>query len=94
VSCVHPGGIKTNIARNCRFREGANKKTDKDSTVKLFEKIAKTTAEKAADIIVTGIQKNKRRILVGTDAHIMDWTIRLFPVSFVRLVGFLIKKAR
>lgn len=92
VSCVHPGGIKTNIVRNSRFRESANKKINKENLEKLFDKAAKTTAEKAADIIVRGIKNNKRRILVGTDALIMDWLTRLLPISCVRLIGFLIKK--
>jgi len=93
VSCVHPGGIKTNIARDSRFHEGANKGTDKETMVKLFDnKLARITADEAADIIVRGIQKNKRRILVGQDAFILDWMHRLFPVSSVRLFGFITKK--
>ena len=92
VSCVLPGGIKTNIARNSRFREAANKRIDKEALVKLFDKVAKTSPEKAADIIVNGIKKNKTRILVGSDAYFFDLMIRIFPVSFVRKVGKIIKR--
>ncbi|MBU0995757.1 MAG: SDR family oxidoreductase [Proteobacteria bacterium] len=94
VSCVHPGGIKTNIARNSRFYESANKELDKDGTVKLFDKLAMTTADKAAQIIIQGIKKNKRRIMVGMDAKIMDWLTRLFPLATVKLMGIVTKKAK
>ena len=61
--------------------------------VNLFNnKLARITADKAADIVVKGIQKNKRRILVGLDAFILDWMHRLFPVSSVRLLGLITKK--
>ena len=38
-------------------------------------------------IIITGIKKNKLRIMVGTDAYVMDWLKRLFPVGFQKLAG-------
>lgn len=95
VSCVHPGGIKTNIARNSRFVEAANKNLNSEKSIRIFEeKMAHITADKAAEIIVGGIKKNKRRIMVGVDAYLMDWLTRFFPVSFVKLMGFLTKKAK
>ena len=66
VTAVHPGGIKTAIARNARVSASE----DKAATAKLFdEKLAKMTPEKAAEIIVKGILGNKARVLVGLDAH-------------------------
>ena len=66
VTSVHPGGIKTAIARNARVSD----KEDKEATAKLFdEKLASMTPEKAAEIIVKGILKNQARVLVGLDAH-------------------------
>jgi len=66
VTAVHPGGIKTAIARNARVSD----KEDKAATAKLFdEKLATMTPEKAAAIIVKGIRKNQARVLVGLDAH-------------------------
>jgi len=55
--------------------------------VELFDKMARTTAEKAAEKIISGIKKDKRRILVGLDAHILDWLTRLFPVQFVKVMA-------
>ena len=66
VTVVHPGGIKTAIARNARV----SSREDKERTAKLFdEKLAKMTPERAAEIIVRGILHNRARVLVGLDAH-------------------------
>lgn len=92
VSCVHPGGIKTNIARNTRFYKSPGNQTSHDDAVKRFDKIARTTAEKAAEKIIAGIRKDKRRIMVGLDAHIMDWLTRLFPVRFVKVMAYLFSR--
>jgi NADP-dependent 3-hydroxy acid dehydrogenase YdfG len=66
VTSVHPGGIKTAIARSAR----TSAKEDASATAKFFdEKLAKTTPEKAAEVIINGILKNQARVLVGLDAH-------------------------
>lgn len=66
VTSVHPGGIKTAIARSARVSD----KEDQAATAKLFdEKLARMTPERAAEIIVKGITKNQARVLVGLDAH-------------------------
>ena len=68
VTSVHPGGIKTAIARNARVSD----KEDKAATAKLFDqKLARMTPERAAEIIVKGVTKNQARVLVGIDAHAM-----------------------
>ena len=88
VSCVHPGGIQTNIASNFRFYKAADPTLGRDDAVAFFNRvIAGTTADKAAQIIIAGIKKDKLRIMVGTDAYVMDWLKRLLPVGFQRLMG-------
>lgn len=87
VSCVHPGGIKTNIARNTRFYKSPGNKMTHEQSVNAFDKMAKTSADKAADQIISGMLKNKRRILVGADAYVLDGLTRLFPVKFVGWVA-------
>ena len=88
VSCVHPGGIKTNIVNNARFFKSSDTSMAKEEAAAFFNRvIANTTADKAAKIIISGIKKDKARIMVGTDAYVMDWLKRLFPVWFQKLVG-------
>jgi NAD(P)-dependent dehydrogenase (short-subunit alcohol dehydrogenase family) len=73
VTCVHPGGIKTNIARNARYAE-----SDEDA-MKKFETSFITTPEKAAQIIIAGIRRKKARIIVGPDAKVLYFLSRLSP---------------
>jgi NAD(P)-dependent dehydrogenase (short-subunit alcohol dehydrogenase family) len=88
VSCVHPGGIKTNIVNNAKFFKSSDTSMAKEEAAAFFNRvIANTTADKAAKIIISGIKKDKARIMVGTDAYVMDWLKRLFPVWFQKLVG-------
>ncbi len=70
---VHPGGIRTNIVRNARARGDAGVAVD----VSQFDKIARTTPERAAEVIVEAVLKNKRRVLVGPDAKVIDFVSRL-----------------
>ena len=83
VCCIHPGGIKTNIARNSRS-------TDPDSVVEeraqTFERLARTTPESAAEQILRAAQKRKKRLLIGTDAKYLSLISRLFPVNYPRLI--------
>lgn len=72
VSCVHPGGIKTAIAKNASSDEG-----DVDEkAVGMFDKYTLTTADRAADIILKGAAAGKQKILVGPDAVVIDLLIR------------------
>ena len=88
VTCVHPGGIKTNIVRNARFHKAAiTGMTHKDTALAFEKYIAFTTAEKAARKIISGVKKDKHRIMVGLDAYVYDWLKRLFPVGLQKLAA-------
>ncbi len=66
VTSVHPGGVKTAIARSARVSE----QEDQAATARHFdEKLARMTPERAAEIIVKGVLADKARVLVGLDAH-------------------------
>ena len=65
VCCVHPGGIKTNIARLAR---GGDHALTPEERGREFEKLAKTTPEVAAQKIINAIEKRKKRLLIGLDA--------------------------
>ena len=75
---VHPGGIDTNIVRNSRQREEVTE-AETNTLISNFKQNARTTPEKAAKIIIKGLQKNKVRVLVGPDACVFDWMTRFFP---------------
>jgi len=73
VTTVHPGGIKTAIARNAGAAEGL----DAEQLAKTFDRIARTSPRRAAEIILDGVSKNRARVLVGTDAKVLDLLLRL-----------------
>lgn len=85
VSCVHPGGIKTNIVRNARFLQ-STRAAEREEAVTGFDRLARTTPERAGIVIVDGIEKNKERILIGMDAKIIDLLQRLMPASYGKVL--------
>jgi NAD(P)-dependent dehydrogenase (short-subunit alcohol dehydrogenase family) len=79
VTCVHPGGIRTNVANAARA--GAGTSPDANAAAKkLFSIVVQTTPEQAAKVIVNGILANKGRVLIGSDAYRIDRIQRLFPL--------------
>jgi NADP-dependent 3-hydroxy acid dehydrogenase YdfG len=79
VTCVHPGGIKTGIARNGRVTRGE----DKQQLARTFDqRLARMTPEKAAQIIVDGMLSGKPRVLVGADAHAIHWIGKLLGARY------------
>nr|WP_271214207.1 SDR family NAD(P)-dependent oxidoreductase [Rhodococcus wratislaviensis]GLK41671.1 acetoin dehydrogenase [Rhodococcus wratislaviensis] len=84
VTCVHPGGIKTAIARNATAGPGE----DLDTFAKFFDqKLARTTPEAAAATIVNGVRKGKPRVLIGADAKFLDAWVRIVGPSYQRVVA-------
>ena len=89
VTVVHPGGIKTAIARNARV----SAKEDQAATASFFDKkLAKMTPERAAEIIVEGILNDKARVLVGSDAHALHWFGKLAGARYQDVVARVSKK--
>jgi NADP-dependent 3-hydroxy acid dehydrogenase YdfG len=86
---VHPGGIKTNIARNARYHSdprGGPARTHAQAAAD-FESLARTTPEKAAEIIHRGVKAGKSRVLVGPDAYVIDALVRMAPTRYADVVA-------
>jgi NADP-dependent 3-hydroxy acid dehydrogenase YdfG len=91
---VHPGGIKTNIAKAGRMSPSVAALTHRDPEIARadFEKMFITTANRAAKIILRAVKNNRRRVLVGPDAVVMDMMVRLLPTSYQRIVEAFVKR--
>jgi NAD(P)-dependent dehydrogenase (short-subunit alcohol dehydrogenase family) len=87
VSCVHPGGIRTNIARSAR---SAPEKADDLS--KTFDKLAVTSPDRAARVILRGALKGKPRVLIGADAYGIGLLARVFGGRYMPLVASATKR--
>ena len=84
VTCVHPGGIKTAIARNATAVEGK----DAATLAAFFDaKLAKTSAESAAKTILRAVIGNRPRSVVGWDAKALDVLVRLIGPAYQRLIA-------
>ena len=81
VSIVHPGYVKTAIARNARI-PAAMSPQEAAERVANFDRLSGNTPETAAARIVEGIERRRKRILVGADAVRLDLLQRMFPVSY------------
>jgi NAD(P)-dependent dehydrogenase (short-subunit alcohol dehydrogenase family) len=79
-TCVHPGGIQTNIARDARYSSNMGALViDEQASRLAFEKLFITSPESAAKTILRAVQRNRRRVLVGVDAHVLDLLVRFAP---------------
>jgi NAD(P)-dependent dehydrogenase (short-subunit alcohol dehydrogenase family) len=91
VSCVYPGGIRTNFARRVNFHQSFGPLKNKETFMKLFDKLAVTTPEKAAEVIIRGIRARRARILIGPDAYLVDFIQRLFPALYQKIIPTILK---
>ncbi len=91
VTCVHPGGIKTNIARNAR--QTLHPGLIYEGSAKEFEKAFRTTPEAAAKEILDAILHDRPRLLIGSDAKLLDFVQRAVPGLFQRLAVSNMRKA-
>jgi NADP-dependent 3-hydroxy acid dehydrogenase YdfG len=88
VTSVHPGGIRTNIARNARFYDAEGRAR----AIELFEKRG-TPPEKVARRIVRAIERDRPRVVITPEAHALDWAKRVLPVGTQQLVRRLWSRA-
>lgn len=83
--CVHPGGIRTNIAKSAKMSDSLNSLgMDPTKSIQNFDKLLRTPPEEAARQILQAVLKNKRRLLIGSDAKILDAFQRVFPTGYQR----------
>jgi NAD(P)-dependent dehydrogenase (short-subunit alcohol dehydrogenase family) len=83
---IHPGGIRTNIARNARMHPDLTGMSGdgNDDFATQFDKLARTSPEKAANQILAAVEANKRRALIGPDAKLLDLLSRLPAAALQR----------
>lgn len=88
LTSVHPGGIRTNVIRSARGMD-----PDQQASAAAMQDRFGMPAERAAAKIVRAIERDKRRVLIGLDAHIGVFLKRLFPVGLQRLLTFVFRRA-
>jgi short-subunit dehydrogenase len=84
ITVVHPGGVKTGIAKNARIA-AAMPKEQVDRMEKLWNKLLRDSPESVAETIVTGLERRQKRVLCGADATRIDVIQRLMPANYWNL---------
>lgn len=87
---VHAGGVKTNIARNSRYHaHPLGLDLTHEQATHQFQSIARTTPERAAEIIHERVKAGRSRVLVGPDAYRFDALARVAPSRYYDLFAVL-----
>lgn len=94
-TCVHPGGIRTNIANSARMSDSIRALgMNPDKASQAFNKVLKTPPEQAARIILEAVKADKARVLIGNDAKIIDLIQRITPSHYSHALSFFSKKSK
>jgi NADP-dependent 3-hydroxy acid dehydrogenase YdfG len=89
VTCVHPGGIKTAVARNATVADGQNAQ----SFAEFFDKyMALHTPEMAAETIINAVAKGRARVVVGWEAKALDALARIIGPAYQRIIATAVSK--
>lgn len=94
VSSVHPGGIRTAILEQARIKSSERFAGNQARLRRRFTRFALTSPEKTAARIISGIKRNKRRILIGPDARAFDLIQRLLPAGYQNILPFLLSRVK
>lgn len=93
--CVHPGGIRTNIANDARMSESIKSLgMNPEKSAKAFNKLLRMPAAEAAEQILDAVLKNKRRLLIGNDAKALDIMQRILPQGYQKVTAFATKLSK
>ncbi len=87
VSCVQPGGVKTNIIKSSRYVATDNTAPTKEEFISQFEEFANLTSEQAVEQILRGVLANKAQILVGRDAKTAAVVERIAPTGYQKILS-------
>ncbi|AOA59773.1 SDR family NAD(P)-dependent oxidoreductase [Acinetobacter larvae] len=93
--CVHPGGIRTNIANAAKTNDSVRSLgMNPHKSAKSFNKLLRTPPEQAANEILQAVKAEKPRLLIGNDAKMIDVIQRVLPTRYqdvITLLGKLTK---
>jgi short-subunit dehydrogenase len=89
VTCVHPGGIKTAVARNATIANGE----DHVSFAQFYDRwLLIHSPDMAATTIVNGVASGRARVVVGLEAKAVDLLARITGPFYQRIVAAAVAK--
>ncbi|MGC5030980.1 SDR family NAD(P)-dependent oxidoreductase [Micromonospora sp. DT229] len=88
VTCVHPGGVRTRIARDARVGSGVDRARFEDGR-RRFERLLSIDPAIAAEAILRGVARRRGRVLIGWSARLPDLLARVAPAGHGHLLAAL-----
>lgn len=90
--CVHPGGIRTNIANDARMSDSIRTiGMNPEKSAKAFNKLLRKPAVEAAQEMLDAVLKDQRRLLIGNDAKVLDLVQRILPTGYQKITAYATK---
>lgn len=78
ITQVHPGGVRTNIARHARVGAGADPDEEREGREQ-FERLLRFPADRAAELVIAAMVARNPRLLIGADAKALAGLSRALP---------------
>ncbi|MFC4640271.1 SDR family NAD(P)-dependent oxidoreductase [Deinococcus hohokamensis] len=95
VTVVHPGGVRTNIANSARVASGVRASAQEaEAQRRAMNRVLRLDPAEAARIILTGVERRSPRVLVGSDARVIDMLVRLRPGTYWNVLRRLLPRRR
>ncbi|WP_152364040.1 SDR family NAD(P)-dependent oxidoreductase [Microlunatus speluncae] len=90
VTVVHPGGIRTGIARTARRAAALPPLTAADEDqLRAFERLLSFPPDRAAALILRAVERRRPRLLIGGTATVPDLVARLTPGHYTAVLAAL-----
>ncbi|GIJ20939.1 SDR family NAD(P)-dependent oxidoreductase [Micromonospora lutea] len=91
VTCVHPGGIRTRIARDARVGSGVDR-VEYEAGLQRFERLLTIDPAVAAETILRGVARRRGRVLIGWSTRLLDLLARVAPAGHGRLLAAVVNR--
>jgi short-subunit dehydrogenase len=88
VTVIHPGGVRTGIARSARVAASLDPAVGAALTGKFAEVFLRMPPDRAGEAIVRAIERRAPRLLIGADAKFSSLLQRLMPARYWNLLKF------
>ncbi|MGJ7439924.1 SDR family NAD(P)-dependent oxidoreductase [Aquipuribacter sp. MA13-6] len=85
VTVVHPGGVRTSIARSARMGDGVPVDQAAAGLAEM-DRLLRMPPHRAARLVLRAVQRRRGRVLVGAESYVLDVLVRLAPQRYWSVV--------
>lgn len=85
VTVVHPGGVRTGIARSARMGDGVPA-GEAEAGLAELDHLLRMPPHRAARTVLRAVGRRRGRVLVGPESYALDLLVRVAPVRYWSVV--------